>query len=501
MGLTIRDHGLEGSNTVEKIAVPPRVSRNVECHCGSGSKYKRCCLERDETLRRQVRSVAIPAWMLHSPNKLHQFEKYACNVFALPELLAKLTDTRRAPQISTFDVVNSLFHTALLRIPSINALEGDLKESDFQKLIGRNPTPDVKAFSADVVANVLDQLYLVPMRENLEDVIWKAERNKVFREGSYGGLRCVAIDGWEPFASYDRHCPHCLVRQVKVKRAGGDIEEVNQYYHRYVVAMLLGPVIDVVLAIEPVLNEEARRDNDSEHTGHEGELTAARRLIDSLYVTYGSFIDAIVVDALYANGPVMTQLDGYGYGGFIVLKKENNEPLKEALALWKDQPPCGNYDDSDKKEHIHFWDADDIDTLDTYKGKIRVIRAVITKSDKSATTWCFGIIGKHARRLSCQTALKIIRARWHIEDTAFNQWIQYWNFGHVFRHTSNALLAVLLLWTLAFNLLQLFVYRRLKRPRRPKDPTDTIRHIVEVMLRDVATLPEPIPWTALLDTS
>ena len=50
---------------------------------------------------------------------------------------------------------------------------------------------------------------------------------------------------------------------------------------------------------------------------------------------------------------------------------------------------------------------------------------------------------------------------------------------------------------LAFNLLQLFVYRRLKRPRRPKDPTDTIRHIVEVMLREVATLPAPIPWALL----
>jgi hypothetical protein len=71
----------------------------------------------------------------------------------------------------------------------------------------------------------------------------------------------------------------------------------------------------------------------------------------------------------------------------------------------------------------------------------------------------------------------------------------------VFRHTANALLAVLLLGTLAFNLLQLFIYRRLKRPRRPKDPTDTIRHLVEVMLREVATLPEPIPWTALLDSS
>jgi hypothetical protein len=479
----------------------PRLHRNDPCHCGSGSKYKRCCLERDEVLRRELRSAAIPPWMLHSRGKLHQFEKYACNVFALPDLLASLTDARRAPEISTFDVVNSLFHTALLRIPSINALEGDLKESDFQKLIGRSPTPNVKAFSADVVSNVLDKLHLRGVRGTIQDVIDKAERNKVFRDGSYGALRCVAMDGWEPFASYDRHCPHCLVRQVKVKRAGGEIEEVNQYYHRYVVAMLLGPDMDVILAIEPVLNEEARRDTEGEHAGHEGELTAAYRLIDSVHDTYGTFIDAFVLDALYANGPLMTKLDGYGYGGFIVLKKENNEPLKEALALQQGHGPCEEYDDADKKEHIQFWDTDDIDTLDTYKGKVRVIRAVISKAGKDPTTWCFAIIGKHARKVSRRTALKIIRARWHIEDTAFNQWIQYWNLSHVFRHTSNALMAVLLLWTLAFNLLQLFVYRRLKRPRRPKDPTDTIRHIVEVMLRDVATLPEPIPWAALLNTS
>jgi hypothetical protein len=67
--------------------------------------------------------------------------------------------------------------------------------------------------------------------------------------------------------------------------------------------------------------------------------------------------------------------------------------------------------------------------------------------------------------------------------------------------TANAVIAVLLLWTLAFNLLQLFVYRRLKRPRRPKDPTATIRHIVEIMLREMATLPVPLPWKALLDSS
>lgn len=501
MGLTTSHSGPESSPPRGEFVLPPLLRRNQDCHCGSGRKYKRCCSPQDEMIRRPLRPTVLPPWLLHSHGKLHQFERYAHKVFALPTLLASLSDTRRAPEIPTFDVVNSLFHTALLRIPSLNALEGDLKESDFQRLIGRRPTPAVKAFSADVVANVLDKLHLPGVQRGLQQVIEKAERNKAFREGSYGGLRCVAIDGWEPFASYDRHCPQCLVRQVKVRRAGGEIEEVKQYYHRYVVALLLGPVLDVVLAIEPVRHDEAGGDPVGEPADHEGELTAAHRLLDFLHQSYGSFIEAVVVDALYANGPWMTRLQTYGYGGFIVLKKERNEPFKEALALWQGQGPCEIYEDRESQEHLEFWDGDNIDTLDTYPGKVRVIRAQVSPPDKSSSTWCFALLGPRARQISRRTALKIIRARWHIENTAFNQWIQHWNLNHVFRHTANALMAVLLLWTLAFNVLQLFVYRRLKRPRRPKDPTDTFRHIVELMLREIATLPQPLPWRALLDSS
>ena len=76
----------------------------------------------------------------------------------------------------------------------------DLRESEFQKLIGRQPTPDVKAFSADVVANVLDKLQLQGIRKAIHEVINKAERNKAFRDGCYSALRCVAVDGWEPFS-------------------------------------------------------------------------------------------------------------------------------------------------------------------------------------------------------------------------------------------------------------------------------------------------------------
>jgi len=490
-----------GRTVAEVLGVRPRhgPDRNQPCRCGSGWKYKRCCLAPDQVRRRHETAVALPAWLLTSTARLHQFEKYVCQVFALPDALARLTDQRRAPVIPNFDVVNSLFHTAVLRIPSLNALEGDLKEPDFQRLIGRRPTPTRKAFSADVVANVLHKLDLAPLTATLEDVVWRAERNKAFRDGSYGALRCVALDGWEPFASYDRHCSHCLVRTVRRKRADGEVDEVEQYYHAYVVALLVGPVLDLVLAVEPVRHEEARGDTAGEHVGHEGELTAGQRLIDRLHETYGRFIDAFVLDALYANGPVMRQLEGHGYGGFIVLKKDHNEPLKEALALWQGHGPCETGDATAAKEHVEFWDVDEIATLDSYPGQARVLRAVITKADQPPRTWCVGIIGPRARRVSRRTALQIVRSRWHIEDTAFNQWIQYWHLGHVFHHTATALRALLLVWMLAFNVLQLFVYRRLGRARRPQDPTDTIRHLVEVMLRELATLPEPIPWAALLD--
>lgn len=483
------------TNTDREGSRTQRVGRNDRCPCGSGSKYKKCCLPR----RRRETASSLPPWVINSSRKLHLFEKYATSVFGLPRLLGSFRDGRRNARYPTLEVVGTLFHAGLLRRPSINAAEGDLKQADFQKLIGRKPEPGVKAFSAEVISNVLDKLDLDGPRNGIEDIIWTAERNKAFREGFYGALRCVALDGWEPFCSYDRHCPHCLTREVSVKNSTtGGVEKRTQYYHQYVVAMLIGTVLDVVLDIEPVLNAEARRDL-GEDARHEGELTAAHRLINRLHETYSAFIDALVFDALYANGPVMTKLNECGYGGFIVLKKDGNEPLKEALALWEGQGPCQRLYDADKKEQVELWDVDDLETLDTYKGKVRVIRAVITNDDGTRKTWCLGIVGDRARKVGRGMALKIVRSRWHLENTGFGQWVKYWNLGRVYRHTANAILAILLLWMLVFNLLQLFVYRRLKRKRNPKDPCDTIISIVAEMFRDVGSIPEPIPWEVLAD--
>ena len=38
-----------------------KLSRNEPCPCGSGKKYKKCCLARDQTHRREVSSQASPS--------------------------------------------------------------------------------------------------------------------------------------------------------------------------------------------------------------------------------------------------------------------------------------------------------------------------------------------------------------------------------------------------------------------------------------------------------
>jgi len=433
-----------------------------------------------------------------SCGRLRLFLKYAIGVFSLRKLLGGIADRRREPDIPTFDVVIALFHTALLRIPSINALEGDLGEADFQRLLGKRPKQGVKRFSAEVVSNTLDQLELKDVRRSNVSVIKKAERNKAFREGWHGALRFVAIDGWEPFCSYHRHCSHCLTRKVVVKRASGETEEVTQYYHRYVVAMLIDGQMDMTLDIEPVMTADLRK-GPLKGEQHEGELTAAKRLIRRVNRTF-PWVDVVVGDALYANGPFLTLVKELKMGAVIIAKKDGDEPLKEALAIWGDSPPLKVIDDGASRERIELWDVKEIETLESYSGRIRVVRGRVTKSKgKKPSTWCMLVTGK-AGKLSARQVLAAARGRWHIENTGFHQWVSHWNLSHVFRHTANALMAILCIWMMVFNLLQLFIYRRLKRPRRPKDPTNTIRHIIEMMQREVATLSAPIPWTDFIDT-
>jgi hypothetical protein len=418
-------------------------------------------------------------------------------VFELGSWLGRVVDTRRGPRTAAGLVAAVVLYTGLLRIRSFNALEPRLAEKPFLRLVGAAPEKE-RLCSVDTVGRSLCGMDLHCVRAILVAMLQKAERNKVFREGWHGALRYVAIDGWEPFSSRHRHCPECLVRRVSVKDKDGTITTVPEYYHRYAVALLIDERFDLVVDIEPVLPKDLRPPTVKgkgrtvrlvKACLDEGELTAATRLIKRVRQTFG-WIDVVVADALYANGPFLNTLDSLGLGAVIIARKESDEPLREALHLWAGQAPHKIVEDDKAHERIALWDCRDLETLTSYEGKIRCVRGCLTRlkhPEEPPSTWCMLVTGK-ASRLAPEKVLAVARARWHIENTAFHQWTTRWRLGHVFRHHPDALRSLFWLFLAAFDLLTLFQYLQLRCYGRDcgKNVTRTISRLIDQMLDELA---------------
>jgi len=480
--------------------------------------------------------------------RLFQFLRYAIEVYGIGYILTRVSDTRENPGVPSFPVLTSLLMAAVLRVPSLNQLEVLLRRGTFQRLLGeRTKKYKGKAlFSADTIVDVLDAIEVFTLQAALAQIIQRAERNKAFRDDTFGTFICVAIDGWEPFCSYRRHCDACMTRMVKrkVKLAAanasedgieldeedlsGDPEErITQYYHRFVVAFLVAPKMDLTLAIEPIRTEAERvAGGEKPGCGDEGEITAALRLLDRLHDTYGCFIDAFALDGLYPCGPVFEKLTQYHYGATIVTRDVRKDPYRFAESIWqtRDKPDVVRQD-PETGERVEFYRLNDVDALSSFNGSVDMLKAVVTtESRKKATkppckttrgrniniprkdegpkvsTWVIALVGK-AKRLSNLIALRIMRARWHIENTAFHQWVTQWDFDHCYRHTPNAITSVMHIFAMAFNLMQLFFYRRLNKARRGRPVNDTVIGCVKEMWLDLGQFEEAVPWELLIADS
>lgn len=424
--------------------------------------------------------------------RLRQFLGYARKTFGLDALLSGIRDRRKTSRVPTALIARIVFLTGVLRIRSFNALEPKLAEPWMQRALGLRVGR--KVCSVDTLSYSLSRADVRSCRDQVVRLVQKAERNKVFREGWHGAMRVVALDGWEPFSSFERHCPACLTRQVTTKDNGVEAKR-TQYYHAFVVAMLIDDRLDVVIDMEPILSADMRVDaRGTKADKHEGEATAAKRLVPRLRHTYGRWLDVLVVDALYANGPFLTVAKQSGFGVVVMLRKETDEPLKDALVLWQGQPA----DKIIEREHerTELWDCPGIETLSSYDGPIRVVRGVVTDTRVGTVhTWCLAVTGC-ATRLSAAQVLAVGRGRWHIENTAFHQFTHAWRFDHVFTHSPDAIPALFWIFLLAFNLLQLFLYRKLCSYGRDrgKDVTRTISRVVDEMLDDLARCDIAVVW-------
>lgn len=381
---------------------------------------------------------------------IRRFCQYAEKVYCLSDLFGLLTDPRQQPQIP----IETCWLTSLLMFatarPSLNAMESDVKwPQRLNGLLGpRKP-------SGDRLAEVYELIDPEEQRQMLMSIHHKLQRNKVL--GNDWGYRFVALDGHEFFSSRHRSCEGCSQRTVTAKG-----EEITEYYHRGVVAHLIGYEMPIPLDIEMTLPGE-------------GEVGTASRLMDRLVQNYPRLFDGVVVDALYFEAPFVNQCLQHGKHVVGVAKGEDRVLMKDAQGVFSSMEP--DLWRRPRKD-IRVWHSEGFTTFEGVDVPVRMLHTEETshlrqrknrewvERDEVKNWWWFSTMP--AQQLPTSTLWEVGHARWDIEDSLFNVTVNYWSMNHCFHHHPTAIINFVLSLFIALILFESFYHRNLKPAMRKR---------------------------------
>ncbi len=408
-------------------------------------------------------------------HSLPSFSAYLDKVFDFRSHLDQLSDARHDPDISPQSVFRAMFHAFVFRLPSVQQLQIDLRHSHLQQSIGVN-----RAFSDDTLRYSLCGFDLDPLQTMLVDVNRRLKRSKAFDPGRVQGRIVAALDGIEVLSSYSRCCDSCLQRRVPMKdQAGRKVEQI-QYYHRAVGCQIISSPVKPFLAVEWLQPGES-------------EDTAALRLLARLPAMYGSpFFDILLLDALYAQAPVLQLARQIGWDLVVSLKANLPELYQSAIRLFAQRPPDSSYTElhEGKAYQIKLWDTEGLPFSIDYPELVRVVRAEETLTQnhyrqgklEPCTTeheWLW-ITTLDQPTFPTPRVRSLGHDRWKQENNGWNDLTQNWAFKHDFLHAcrhrpkqlspdgqrqlvpNHGLAAVTLILLLAFALCSAFTLRHSK---------------------------------------
>jgi len=156
-----------------------------------------------------------------------------------------------------------------------------------------------------------------------------------------------------------------------------DDKEVIEYYHRGVVFHLVGFPIAMPLDTEMIQPGE-------------GEVIAAKRLLERVLLRYGRFFDVALADAIYTEAPFYNLCLKHHKHVISVLKGEQRVLLQDAQGvfslmkpkIWKEQR-------SGVQTQIRAWDAEGFTTAEGIKVPLRVLHTeeTVTKRHRKTHQW------------------------------------------------------------------------------------------------------------------
>ncbi|MDQ0045977.1 hypothetical protein J2T18_000249 [Paenibacillus polymyxa] len=225
-----------------------------------------------------------------------------------------------------------------------------------------------------------------------------------------------------------------------------------------------------------------------------------------MYQDYHHFADEVVADALYSNAPFIKAVLEIKMDAVVRIKDKRLHIVKDAMGLFRQRPADQSWIVKDaepqaarkrrwaRRVEVQAWDEEEFETTGL-KRKIRFLRFVETitetvyvgdrAKEQTATqeVWVVTTLGKH---VPASVIWEMTHKRWDIENNGFRELKTKWHLDHCFMHQPRAIEAILLFIVMAFNLSQLFLFRRVEGFR---GLNLTQRMIVEE-LRRVATVPK-----------
>jgi len=371
-------------------------------------------------------------------NYFAKLVKYMKNVYHIERGLNKLSDGRVNPTYSTGKVILPVLFGFLLRIKSFNELSLMFKNHEFSQLFPRG----TKLPQIDAIRDTLKVMDIDGLKQINQQIVKTALQNKTFENGTIDGYMVVAIDGTKFFGSNKKSCSECL------KNTTGD--KTHSFHSGAVMSTVgLGPKL--------VIGFELYKPGQDSATKDEGELNVGKRLISSVVKSHRKLIDVVVYDALACNSIWFNHCRNLGIDAIVRAKNNNNNSLRLARKTVNKTEVVEVWEVEKGFEKVEVYES--TFTMDNVEQPLRFVKFALKHKNKLRTqimivTTCMDMARK--------TLFKIIRARWDIENSIFNNLKSECGLEHCFVHGGKAVEAVLYLIFIASNIMQLFLVRRLK---------------------------------------
>jgi hypothetical protein len=371
--------------------------------------------------------------MAHGSSKA--MRAYVNKVFDLEAKLAALSDERQEPDVPQPQILSTWFWALCKRLPSTEQVGDLLANKAWRARIG---LAGEHGGSPDTAGRILNGLVVDEINELALAEFFTARRAGILKDDGPYGLRCVIVDMNELFKSEKVHCAKCMVRK-KTVGDGPNKREVDEYYHQAVALVWASGDIAWPIGWELLAPQE-------------GELTAALRLLTRLLPKLHKSIDLVLGDALYCCRPYFKLAVDHGVGALAISSGVTEMDEEIELTVRREAPAVG-------VNKVAHWSHES----EAWKKDVGCLLRVMQYENRVASK-SYRHERKHLRVVTTAGVAilpdgqgwQVSRSRWHIENGTFNVLTKDYSLEHNYRHSTTAILMLLVLRSLAYCLTQAY---------------------------------------------